>query len=58
MFVREIKIPVSADAPFRMLHTSDNHICLADERDDQRKIELAARRDAAFSEGVPGRTIR
>ena len=48
MTIREIKIPVGATSPFKMLHTSDNHICLADERDDERKRELAAKRMAAF----------
>ena len=54
MKIREIQIPVGATAPFKMLHTSDNHICLADERDDERKRALAARRDAEFSGNNPG----
>ena len=48
MNFREIKIPVGATSPFKMLHTTDNHICLADERDDERKRALAAKRMAAF----------
>ena len=58
MKIREIQIPVGATVPFKMLHTSDNHICLADERDNERKRELAAKRDAAFNAEEPGRLYR
>lgn len=58
MTFRNIQIPVGATSPFKMLHTSDNHICLADERDNERKRELAARRDAAFNGDEPGRLYR
>lgn len=34
--------------PVKLLHISDSHLCLADERDTQRKIDLAAARSLAF----------
>lgn len=49
-------IHAGADRPFSVLHLSDSHICLADEREDERKRALAAHRAAVFDEGVPGRT--
>jgi len=55
MLIREITIPVGAEKPFSALHTSDNHISLADERDDARKIELAENRANAFTGGNPSR---
>ena len=54
MTIREITIPVGAKAPFSVLHTSDNHICLADERDNERKRKLAEDRSKVFSKGSPG----
>ena len=53
MLIREITIPVGAVEPFSVLHTSDNHICLADERDNERKRKLAAERGMAISKGHP-----
>lgn len=44
------KIKVGAEKPFRLLHMSDTHFTLADERDDTRKIELAKNRTAWYSE--------
>ncbi len=35
-------------SPFKVLHLSDNHLCLADERDDERKNLLAQRRQKEF----------
>ena len=49
-------IHAGADRPFSVLHLSDSHICLADEREDERKRKLAVHRAAVFDEGVPGRT--
>ncbi|MBO4884839.1 MAG: metallophosphoesterase [Clostridia bacterium] len=43
------RIDVGAGKPFRALHLSDNHLCYADMRDGQRKVDLAGRRHAAFS---------
>lgn len=42
-------LDVGARTPFRAYHMSDNHICLADGRDDERKKELAERREASFA---------
>ena len=53
MKIREITIPVGALEPFSVLHTSDNHICLADERDNERKRKLAEERGMAISKGHP-----
>ncbi len=39
---------VGATAPFSLLHVSDTHLPLADERDDERKIRLANGRWGAF----------
>ena len=38
------KLKIGAEKPFRFLHMSDTHFVLADERDDQRKRDLAAAR--------------
>ncbi len=38
------KIKLGADKPFSFLHMSDTHFVLADDRDDQRKIDLASSR--------------
>ena len=37
-------IEVGADRPFELLHISDIHLTYADERDDERKLQLAADR--------------
>lgn len=57
MQITEIQIPVGATAPFRMLHMSDNHLCLADDRDDQRKNDLAKNRGRDFTGGHPERLL-
>ena len=43
------KLQIGAEKPFRFLHMSDTHFVLADERDDQRKIDLAASRKLWYS---------
>lgn len=53
MNIRHITINVNAETPFQMLHTSDNHLCLADARDDERKNLLAASRADSFTGGHP-----
>ncbi|MBR2353911.1 MAG: metallophosphoesterase [Clostridia bacterium] len=45
----EITIDVGATAPFRVLHMSDTHLTEADERDDDRKLALAAQRSKYFA---------
>ncbi len=51
MTIDKIRIDAGAERPFRALHMTDNHIALADQRDGQRKVDLATRRRAAFNEG-------
>jgi len=47
-------IRAGAEKPFNLLHVTDTHICLADERDNPRKRELATSRAAYFDGGEPG----
>ena len=42
--LRTIEIDAGAEKPFSVLHISDSHLTLADERDGARKVKLAARR--------------
>ena len=46
--VTYITIPVGATKPFHALHISDTHLTRVDERDNERKKELAANRHRAF----------
>ena len=55
MKIREITIQVGAKEPFSVLHTSDNHLCLADERDNERKRKLAEDRVRCFTKEYPER---
>lgn len=56
MNIRQTILEVGASRPFRALHLSDSHLCLADERENERKRTLAEGRRAVFDEGVPGRS--
>lgn len=49
MTVNEYEIKVGAKNPFSVYHMSDNHICLADMRDDERKRTLAKKRTIDFA---------
>ena len=40
----ETKITVGAPEHLELLHISDTHLTLADERDDERQLQLAAAR--------------
>ena len=42
------KIEIGLPKPLRFLHATDNHLSLADERDNERKRKLAAARHKAF----------
>ena len=42
------QIEIGLPKPLRFLHTTDNHLTLADERDNERKRDLAAARHKAF----------
>ena len=48
MQVIKTRIEVGAEKSFRVLHITDNHVALADERDDERKTELSRRRRGDF----------
>lgn len=47
-------IEIGLPAPFRALHLSDNHLCLSDERNDERKNLLAERRQREFDSAGKG----
>ena len=51
MIIEKTTIDVGAASPFKALNLSDSHLCLADHRDGQRKVDLAIRRNAAFAHG-------
>lgn len=46
------KIEIGVKTPFRIIHVSDTHLTLADERNDGRKIELAERRKNSFPKAL------
>lgn len=46
--IRKITIKVGATAPFKALHISDSHLTRVDERDNERKKTLAAKRHEYF----------
>lgn len=49
--VKEIHVKAGASKPFGVLHVSDTHITRADNRDDERKIKLAASRSRGMTYG-------
>lgn len=53
--IQEYTVNVGADRPFSVIHMSDNHICLADERDGERKLELCENRLNSFTANRPER---
>ena len=48
MKINDITLTLGAKTPFTVYHMSDNHLCRADERECDRKRDLAAKRGAAF----------
>ena len=42
--LRTIEIEAGAEKPFKVLHISDSHLTMADERDGARKVKLSVRR--------------
>ena len=48
MKIFRAQIHAGAEAPFTVMHISDNHISFADARNDERKIRLAEQRRACF----------
>jgi Calcineurin-like phosphoesterase. len=57
MFIIKTTISAKATAPFRLLHMTDNHITLADSRDDAEKMKLAKRRALIFDGENSGQSI-
>ena len=49
--VKEIHVKLGATRPFGVLHVSDTHIVLVDDRDDEAKIALASRRVRGMTYG-------
>ncbi len=48
MNIIKTNINIENVEPFTLIHMSDTHLCLADNRNDERKIELAERRTKSF----------
>lgn len=48
--VEKTTIEIGLDKPLKVLHLSDNHLALCDERDNDRKMALAARKAARKDE--------
>ena len=46
--IRQITVKIGLSKPFKVLHVSDSHVCLADGRDNERKRQLAAIRAGYF----------
>lgn len=49
--IERYTIAAGAETPFSAYHMTDNHLCLADSRDDDRKNSLAERRERSFAGG-------
>jgi len=54
MNLEKTTIRIGIEKPFKLLHVTDTHICMADERDDERKQQLAVNRAKAFEGDTPG----
>ena len=49
---QKLKLQVGASQPFKAVHVSDSHFCLVDDRENERKKNLAAARLKHFGDGV------
>ena len=49
--IKEITVEIGLEKPFDVMHLSDTHIARADDRDDERKILLAAQRSRWMNAG-------
>lgn len=56
MLATTMTLAVGAEKPFQILHIGDTHLYFADERDDERKRNLALRRQKFF--GDPEKCLR
>ena len=50
MILEKNTVEIGLEKPVKLLHVTDTHLALADERDDERKHELARRRSAHDAE--------
>ena len=50
MELKKTVLDIGLERPIRLLHATDSHLPLCDERDDARKQALAARRQGHFPE--------
>ncbi|MDO4630149.1 MAG: metallophosphoesterase [Planctomycetia bacterium] len=48
--LKSLRVSVGAEKPFRAVHISDTHLCYADERDNERKRNLATSRRRYFGD--------
>ena len=55
MKIRTIELNIGAEKPITVLHASDNHLCFADLRDNERKVNLGISRADSFTGGHPER---
>lgn len=53
MIINTYTVSIGAEKPFSVYHISDDHFCLADERDNKRKNDLAINRAEGFTGGLP-----
>jgi len=56
MNIKRFHLQIGLSSPVKLLHISDSHLCHADERDNQRKNDLARSRRRAF-EGDSNRCL-
>ena len=58
MKIRTIELEIGVEKPFRVLHATDNHLCLADLRDNERKVQLGINRTRVFAGDHPENLTR
>ncbi len=49
--ITPVTVEINAEQPFKALHISDSHLCLADSRENDRKLKLAQDRKRYFNRG-------
>ncbi|MBR4235343.1 MAG: metallophosphoesterase [Clostridia bacterium] len=52
MSILRYQLRLGAEAPFKIIHASDTHLTLADDRDDERKNTLAGKRARVFPDAM------
>lgn len=53
MKIRKVELNIGVEKPFTVLHATDSHLCFADMRDNERKVQLGINRANAFTGGHP-----